>query len=91
MQYEPERIKTGEKEVFAKHCTKFNPFYRGYSDGRRAVVYHKLVNEGCPKRKAVLFSSKAYCRTDTTKEYYGPNGYATLKLRVNPFMTTRVN
>jgi len=33
-------------KIKSKQCTKFNPFYKGYTDHARAIVCLKLLSEG---------------------------------------------
>ena len=63
-----------------RNCARFNPYHR-HVNGNSAIIYLRLRNEGCDKKKAITFSSKNYCRTDTTKEYDGPTDYRKLRVK----------
>jgi len=71
---------TKEELVVTKNCARFNP-YRKNVNNNSAVIYLRLRHEGCDKKKAITFSSKNYCRTDTTKALDGPTDYRKLKVR----------
>ena len=74
-----------------KYCARFSRKFDVY-DSKSAIVYLKLKSEGCPKKKAKKFSVKNYCRYDVTKDYDGPIGFETLKIRNDPyFLTTNVS
>jgi len=51
---------------------------------KNANVFLKLREEGCPKKAAIVFSSKESCRHDSTKLQDGPIGFRVLKLKESP-------
>ena len=66
--------------LLQNRCGKFNPFYKNNADNKRAVVYMKLLKEGCPRVKAMHFTSKSICKTDSTKKKDGPNDFRILNI-----------
>lgn len=73
-----------------RKCTKFNPFYRGWSDPSKAVTYLKLRKDGCARHDAITFCSKAVCKTDSTKVVDGPSKCRTLKTKKFDLVTYNV-
>lgn len=67
-----------------KQCTRFHSSSARLANPNSAIIYLKLRNDGCSKRKALNFSSKAYCRVDTTKDKDGPIDFKKLKVKKNP-------
>ena len=78
-----EQIKSDSKDpgFLQNRCGKFNPFFKNNADTKRAVIFMKLLDAGCPKFKAMHFSSKNICRTDSTKTTDGPDKYRILKVK----------
>lgn len=63
-------------------CQKFQEKYKYYSDSEKeAILYLKLRKEGCSRKSALSFSSKAVCRSDSTRTIFGPPSFRLLKVR----------
>ncbi len=73
-----------------KRCVKFNPFFSPNADKNRAILYIKLLKSGCPRLKAMHFSSKNICKTDSTKMFDGPKDFRILKVKPDPAFTQNV-
>lgn len=78
-----EQIKSNSEDpgFLQNRCGKFNPFFKYNADSKRAVIFMKLLEAGCPKFKAMHFSSKNICRTDSTKKIDGPEKFRILKVK----------
>ena len=74
-----------------KNCERFKLPGTKNADLKNAIVYMKLKNSGCPRKKAVKFSSKNICKVDTTKQYVGPKNFRILKIKTNPITTLQVS
>ena len=76
----------------SKRCTKFNSFYHFDSDNRVPVVYVHLKFKGVPKKEALKFCARSYCRNDSTKVYDGPSNYRILKIHPenNPTLNVKI-
>jgi len=71
---------TQEDFTIYKTCARFNSNYK-LLDHENALVYLKLRDDGCQKRKAKKFSSKVRCRADVTRTKDGPLGFKTLNVK----------
>ena len=80
-----------EDEIIQKTCSKFNKFYKETINPRKAITYLKLRDDGCIKKKALLFCSKPTCRVDCTKIIDGPSNCRSLKDMKKPLLTIHVN
>ncbi len=73
-----------------RKCTRFTATTSQTLDHQNALVYLKLRQDGCKKNLAKYFSSKDYCKVDTTKHKDGPIGCRTLKFKKNDRPTQNV-
>ena len=70
-------IDTNEQNgnIIKKSCQRFKSQSDIYYDFEcdKAITYLKLRSEGCDKKIAAQFSSKPFCRIDTTRLKFGPS------------------
>jgi len=67
---------------------RFSSFHKKNVTQKNAIIYLKLRDDGCTKRKALQFSSRDPCRTDSTKRVDGPSNFKLLKVKSDPFSMT---
>jgi len=60
-----------------RKCTRFSAHSSNLLNHQNALIYLKLRSDGCKKNLAKYFSSKDYCKVDTTKAKDGPIGFKT--------------
>ena len=72
-----------KRDIKLAECTHLRRF-RGVNSSKSAVIYLSLVEDGCSKKDAKIFSSKPRCRTDITKKIDGPKDFRNLKVGINP-------
>ena len=81
---------SSDPALMQKSCGKFNPFFSPNADNNRAILFMKLLKSGCPRLKAMHFSSKNTCRTDSTKLLDGPKDFRILKVKQDKAFTQNV-
>jgi len=79
--YKQNHAKTTKEEIpLHRKCTRFGRDYTLVAH-QNALVYLKLRDDGCKRRVAKKFSSKSYCKVDSTKQKDGPIGHRVLNLQ----------
>lgn len=66
-------------ELTPRDCTRFNERKKDM-EVNAAMIYLKLRDEECRRKKALTFSGKSYCRVDSTKQHFGPPDMRILKI-----------
>lgn len=81
-----------DDSITTKHCSRFRSHSNKGATLDSAIIYLKLRNEGCSKRQALNFSSKGFCRVDTTIQKDGPTRCKALTVKHDPYsITNNVN
>ena len=67
-------------DVQQRICSHMN-YISSSPDLQRAMIYLKLIEEGCDEKAAMQFASKNVCMSDATLEWDGPANFRKLKVK----------